>query len=137
MDTSTAGKPAASINATRTILVVEDMPSVRSYYKFILEKEGFRCEEACDGQEALDKIRACTIDLVVLDLVIPKVTGEAVLQSIRSTAAHAMLPVLVISTEPAEAKFRRAATATTGPVGYAQKPLMPRIILEEVQHLLA
>ena len=120
----------------RTVLVVDDIPSVRFYHQYILEKSGYRYVVARDGSEALQKLQAEPVDLVLLDIVMPNLTGLEFIQQVRSNPAFAQLPILVISTERIGDKVRRERTAAAGPVGYAQKPLFPEIISAEIRRLL-
>jgi CheY-like chemotaxis protein len=120
----------------QTILIVDDVSSVRYYHAYIIQKAGFRCEVASDGQEALKKLEHGQIDLVVLDIVMPNLGGLELINKIRSTPALAKLPLLVISSEPIGDQVRKASTAEAGPVGYAQKPLAPAVIFQEMNRLL-
>lgn len=134
--TSVASTPAAA-TGKRTILVVDDFPSVRYYHTYLLEKSGFHCEAARDGREAFQKLKQMSVDLVILDIVMPNLSGTGLMQQIRSDPALAKLPLLVISTEPIGDKVRCHRTADAGPVGYAQKPLGPTTLIGEVNRLLA
>jgi CheY-like chemotaxis protein len=120
----------------RTVLVVDDIPSVRFYHQYILEKSGYRCVVARDGAEALQKLQAEPVDLVLLDIVMPNLTGLEFIQQVRNNPAFVQLPILVISSERIGDKVRQERTATAGPVGYAQKPLFPEIISAEIHRLL-
>ncbi|PIS23449.1 response regulator [candidate division WWE3 bacterium CG08_land_8_20_14_0_20_40_13] len=66
------------------ILLVEDKESLRTVYAEYLRMEGFVVDEAKDGQEALDKAMAQKYDLVLLDVMLPKVDGLEVLKSLKS-----------------------------------------------------
>lgn len=119
----------------RTALIVDDFPSVRFYHSFVLEKAGFRCRSARDGQEALTLLRKEPADLIVLDLVMPEMNGMEFIQHLHATPPLAQIPVLIISTEQIGERIRRARTPTTGPVGFALKPIMPEKITDEIQSL--
>lgn len=121
---------------TKTALVVDDGPSVRCYHDHILTRAGFTCRAAANGHEALKLLRAHTVDLVMLDLVMPEMTGQEFLQHLHSNPAWAKVAVLVISSESLGDRIRRARTPTTGPVGFVRKPLLPAAIRAEVEELL-
>jgi putative two-component system response regulator len=119
----------------RTALIVDDFPSVRFYHAHLLERAGFKCSVATNGREALKMLQKETVDLIVLDIVMPEMNGEELIASLRASAALARVPVLVISTEPLRERLERKRTTTSGPVGFAQKPLMPGTIWAEIEGL--
>ena len=121
---------------TRTALVVDDGPSVRCYHDHILTRSGFTCQAASNGREALELLRTHPVDLVMLDLVMPEMSGQEFLQHLHTNPAWANVAVLIISSEPQGDRIRRARTPTTGPVGFVRKPLLPAAILAEVENLL-
>ena len=120
----------------RTILVVDDIPSVRFYHTYILRKDGFKCVVAHDGLEALQRLTEGPVDLVMVDIVMPNVNGLEFIKRIRDNPAFAKLPVLVITSEAIGEQVRQERTVSTGPVGYAQKPLSPSTVIEEIHRLL-
>jgi len=79
------------------ILVVEDDQFLISAYRIKLQKVGFEITVATDGVEALEKIKSQNFDLVILDLIIPKIDGFGVLTEIRSQEKYKSLPILVAS----------------------------------------
>jgi DNA-binding response OmpR family regulator len=79
------------------ILVVEDDNFLANAYRIKLTKVGFEVVVAVDGVEALEKIKSQNFDLVILDLIIPKIDGFAVLTEIRSQEKYKKLPILVAS----------------------------------------
>lgn len=79
------------------VLIIEDEPGFRKIYKDFLESEGYGVLEAEDGQKGLDMIRTSKPDLVLLDIVLPQISGFDVLKSIRSDTATKDLPVIIFS----------------------------------------
>ena len=79
------------------ILVVEDDNFLANAYRIKLQKIGFEVIVANDGDEALEKIKSENIDLVILDLIIPKIDGFGVLTEIRSQEEYKNIPILVAS----------------------------------------
>ena len=77
------------------LLVVQEEPPVASFIKRGLEAEGFVVRTACDGAEGLEMSRSAEFDLIVLDLVLPTVTGEEILARLR--AAGSSVPVIVLT----------------------------------------
>ncbi len=120
----------------RTALIVDDFPSVRFYHAHLVEKAGFKCSVAANGREALELLKKQPFDLLVVDIVMPEMGGEELIKSIRVSNTLAQIPVLVISAEPSGSRIRRDRTAAAGPVGFVQKPLMPAVILAEIESLM-
>jgi len=77
------------------ILVVEDEPRILAFVTRRLEAEGFRVDAAADGAAALEGVRRARPDLVVLDLLLPRVDGLTVLRELRQTQPE--LPVVIVS----------------------------------------
>ncbi len=82
---------------SQNILVVEDDEFISEIIARKLEKSGFSISLAHDGQEAIDQLAKSTPDIVLLDILLPKVNGLEVLKSIRSKPETKQLPVLVFS----------------------------------------
>lgn len=127
--------PSAVQSDAKTLLVVDDYASVRFYHANLLRQSGFKCIDARDGYEALEKIRQNHVDLILLDLIMPKMTGEEFIKRIRASAEHAAIPLLVITSESVEDQIR--LIAGTGKIGFAVKPLIPASLLESVRKLLS
>ena len=80
-----------------TILIVDDEPYNVDYLQQELSDRGFELTAAFDGKEALEKIRAESPDLVLLDIMMPVMDGFAVLEQVKADAATRDIPVIVIS----------------------------------------
>ena len=81
------------------VLIVDDDPSIRRMLAASLKKEGYQTVDACDGREALEAMRAGQADLVLLDLMMPKVTGWQVLTERAAAPKLRKIPVIVITAE--------------------------------------
>lgn len=79
------------------ILIAEDDKFILSAYRVKLSKEGFELKLARDGEEALDILKDYTPDLILLDLIMPKKDGFAVLQKIKADDKLKKIPVIVAS----------------------------------------
>lgn len=82
---------------TKRILIIEDNNVLATVYGSSLSQAGFQVSVANDGETGLDQISTFSPDLVLLDLMLPKIDGLEVLRRIRSDAGHASLPVIVFS----------------------------------------
>jgi len=79
------------------VLIVEDEESLRVSYSTYLREEGFTVQEASDGQEALEKIKNFDYDIMLLDIMLPKIDGLEVLKRIKSDPHLKNKPVLLLT----------------------------------------
>lgn len=86
------------MSKVRTILYAEDDLVVLTVYQKRLQQEGYHVIAAHDGLEAMKKLSMFVPDLILLDLMLPKFTGEEVLQFIRGNSVLNKVPVIVLST---------------------------------------
>lgn len=82
---------------TAKLLLVEDSRYLRMAARQVLSDAGFIVVEASDGEEALQKTRESEPDLIILDMLLPKLGGERVLQALQQDSATACIPVVVLS----------------------------------------
>ena len=106
----------------KKILLVEDEPLLSNLLKQRLEKEGMEVVQARDGQEALDFLRASKPDLIILDIILPKVSGFEVLQFLQSDPQLEKAPVIIASNLGQEADVNKGKTL--GAVQYFIKAKM-------------
>jgi CheY-like chemotaxis protein len=81
----------------RSILVVEDDSDLREFFRFALTSAGFEVRVAMDGWQALQRLDAQVPDVIVLDLLLPGLTGEAVLSELIGQAETRNIPVVVVT----------------------------------------
>ncbi|MDP2234209.1 MAG: response regulator transcription factor [Actinomycetota bacterium] len=117
--------------STRRILVVEDEKSIRDAVTAYLEKEGYWVTPAADGLSALDAFDKHPYDLVVLDLMLPKMSGEQVCAEIRDTSD---VPIIMLTAKGEEED--RIAGLEIGADDYLVKPFSPRELVARVRALL-
>jgi len=123
------------------ILVVDDDPDMRDAITIILESRGYQVVTAQDGLEALANLKAEKPDLMMLDLLMPKMDGFAVMKELQDVrwAKYREIPILILSSVREEASRRRyeLETALTLEVDdYVEKPIAPDVLLERVGKLL-
>jgi two-component system chemotaxis response regulator CheY len=104
----------------KTILSVDDSPSMRQMIKMTLAGEGYNVVEASDGREGLAKAQAGGIDLVLTDLNMPNLDGLGFIRELRKLPAFKGVPILFLTTESDEAKKAEARAA--GATGWIVKP---------------
>jgi two-component system chemotaxis response regulator CheY len=113
----------------KTVLVLDDAGLVRLYYRSTLQEAGFRVEEALNGIEALEKLIQTPIDLLIVDINMPRMDGLTFLRILRQKAAPlGSIPALISSTESGEDDF--AAARAAGANYYLVKPVDPETLLE-------
>ena len=113
------------------ILIVEDEPQLRGLLRLYLERAGYTVSEAGDGAAALATFAVDGADLVVLDLMLPGMQGEAVLEGLRETTD---VPILITSAKRSDAE--RIAGLRLGADDYLAKPFNPHELTARVAAIL-
>jgi DNA-binding response OmpR family regulator len=114
-----------------SILVVEDEESVQKLLTYPLEREGFEVVQARDGEEALDRFREGTFDLVVLDLALPKLDGLEVCKRLRAAST---VPIIMLTARDDEVD--KVLGLELGADDYITKPFSIREFRSRVRALL-
>lgn len=104
---------------TRRILLAEDDRFLRKAAETALKRQGFTVLTAVDGEEALRMARSDAPSLILLDLIMPKLQGFEVLRALKSDAATAATPVIILSNLGQESDVKQAMEA--GAAGYFVK----------------
>lgn len=119
----------------QTILVVDDEPSIREVVSLYLKRSGYRVVEARDGGEALDALGRQTFDLIVLDLMLPKVDGLEITRRLRSASdAGKNLPIIMLTARSEE--IDRILGLELGADDYVTKPFSPQELVSRVRAVL-
>jgi len=127
--------PDATGNLAKpTILVVEDEAPLLTLLRYNLEKQGFRVEEAADGQEALLRVAETKPDLILLDWMLPTLSGLEVCRQIRRRPATRDLPVIMVTARTEDQDAVRALD--TGADDYIAKPFAMEALLARIRALL-
>lgn len=117
--------------SARTILVVEDEEPVQQLVKLYLEKEGFVVDLASDGEEAVEKAKSIHPDLILLDIMLPKMDGWDVCRELRKTMS---VPIIMLTARGDE--FDRVLGLELGADDYIAKPFSPREMVARVKAVL-
>jgi len=116
------------------VLVVEDEAALATMLRYNLEKQGFRVEEAADGQEALTRIAETQPDLVLLDWMLPVMSGIEVCRQIRRRSSTRDLPVIMVTARTEDQDAVRGLN--TGADDYITKPFSMDALLARMRALL-
>src|ERR1700723_3934011 len=116
------------------VLIVEDEAALATMLRYNLEKQGFRVEEAGDGQEALTRIAETQPDLVLLDWMLPVMSGIEVCRQIRRKASTRDLPVIMVTARTEDQDAVRGLN--TGADDYITKPFNMDALLARMRALL-
>ena len=116
------------------ILIVEDEAALITLLHYNLEKEGFEVGEAVDGEEALFMIRERRPDLVVLDWMLPSLSGIEVCRRIRRMPEHKNLPIIMLTARGEEAD--RIRGLDSGADDYVVKPFSPSELIARIKAVL-
>jgi two-component system, OmpR family, phosphate regulon response regulator PhoB len=116
------------------VLVVEDEAALVTMLRYNLEKQGFRVEEAADGQEALTRIAEMPPDLVLLDWMLPVMSGLEICRQIRRRPDTRDLPIIMVTARAEEQDAVRGLN--TGADDYIAKPFSMDALLARMRALL-
>ena len=119
---------------SKRILIVDDEPNIVISLEFLMMREGHEVHVARDGEAGLVAVRNHRPDLVVLDVMMPKLDGFAVLESIRADPDLAHTRVLMLTAKGREAE--REKGLTLGADAYMPKPFSTRELVDKVKELL-
>jgi two-component system phosphate regulon response regulator PhoB len=125
---------AISVLTKPLVLVVEDEAALATMLRYNLEKQGYRVEEATDGQEALTRIAEAQPDLVLLDWMLPQMSGLEVCRQIRRRSATRDLPVIMVTARTDDQDAVRGLN--TGADDYIAKPFSMDELLARIRALL-
>jgi two-component system response regulator RegX3 len=115
-------------NGQPRILIVEDEDSLADSIRYNLEREGFSVDVAADGRVALDQFRERQPSLVILDLMLPEISGLDVCRTIRS---ESQVPVIMVTAKDAEAD--KVTGLELGADDYVTKPFSMRELVSRVR----
>ena len=118
----------------KKILIVDDSVSMRQMVGFTLREGGFEVIEAEHGQDALNKLKTATVDLVITDLNMPVMDGITLIQNLRQQPAMKTKPILMLTTEGLASKKEQGKAA--GASGWLVKPFDPEKLLQTIAKVL-
>ncbi|MGH2539171.1 MAG: response regulator [Actinomycetota bacterium] len=120
--------PAQAPGSSAYILIVEDEASLADSVRYNLEREGFKVAVASDGRRAIDRFRAEHPSLVILDLMLPEISGLDVCRTIR---AESDVPIIMVTAKDSEAD--KVSGLELGADDYVTKPFSVRELVSRVR----
>ncbi len=116
------------------ILVLDDEPDLLELVRVNLDQAGFRVETAESGRDALERLRRSPPDLLILDLMLPDVSGTEICRRVRSDAQLCQLPIIMLTAKADEVD--RVVGLELGADDYVTKPFSPRELILRVRAVL-
>ena len=117
-----------------SILAVDDSASMRQMVAFTLKGAGYNVIEAADGQEAYDKAKGESVDLVLTDQNMPRMDGITLVKNLRLLATYTSTPILILTTESSDEMKAKGKAA--GATGWLVKPFDPGKLLDVVRKVI-
>ena len=116
------------------ILVVDDEKRLIELIQVRLEAAGYRVITACNGEEGLEKAKNEKPDLIVLDIMMPKVDGFEVCRTLKNDPLYSHIPIILLSAMDTEEGFKTGDELKAD--SYIVKPFEPTILLGRIESLL-
>jgi DNA-binding response OmpR family regulator len=120
--------------APKKILIADDEPNIVTALEFLLRRHGFEVDIARNGEDALAKMQGAAPDLVLLDVMMPLVSGYDVCRRIRELPSCAHVKVVMLSARGREQEVAQGTAA--GADLYVVKPFSTRELLQQIHALL-
>lgn len=118
------------------VMVVDDEPEICTLLRFVLEKEGYDVTEACNGQEALDRIGQSGLpDVMILDIMMPVMDGFTLNMRLQADERTRRIPILVLTAKGQ--KMRDMFEMAPNVAAYVQKPFDPKMLRELIAGIIA
>ena len=118
-----------------SVLIVDDDPVIRRMLQLSFESEGFEVSTANDGVEGLDAMRSNRPDVVVLDIMMPKLDGMKVMREVATDDDLRGTPVILLSAKATSLDIELGLKA--GAADYVTKPVDPIELVERIRSILA
>ena len=118
----------------KKILVVDDDKKSRYLVSFLLEKESFEVIMATNGLEGIEAARKQQVDLIIMDVKMPKMDGYETTKRIRRLKKYKSIPIIALTSYAVMEDKEKVMKA--GCTGYMSKPITPEIFTEEIKKFL-
>ena len=118
----------------KKILIIEDQQNIIELIRFNLEQQGYEVDYALDGEAGIEKIRQQKYDLLILDLMLPKIDGLTLCSLLRKEPDYKKLPIIMLTAKSTE--LDKVVGLEMGADDYMTKPFSVRELLARVKALL-
>ena len=118
----------------KTIMIVDDSASLRQVVGIALKAAGYDVIEACDGKDALGKLKGQKIHLIVSDVNMPNMDGITLVKEVKQLPAYKFTPIMMLTTESQQEKKMEGKAA--GAKAWLVKPFQPATLLDAVSKLI-
>ncbi|NQT30465.1 MAG: response regulator [Candidatus Saganbacteria bacterium] len=122
------------MNKTKKILLVDDEPELVEMVKMRLSSHGYEVVTAVDGAEALKKAKSINPDLIILDLMLPKMDGYQVCRILKFDDKYKRIPIILFTARAMDSD--KVMGMEVGADAYLNKPFEPRVFMETIEKLL-
>jgi two-component system alkaline phosphatase synthesis response regulator PhoP len=119
----------------KKVLIVDDERDIVETLKFVIESEGIECLTAYDGEEALNLAKSEMPDLMVLDVMLPKINGYKICRLLKFDSKYKDIPILMITARSQEED--KAIGEETGADEYITKPFDINEVVKKIKNYLA
>jgi len=120
---------------SKKVLIVDDEPNIVAALEFLLEKNGYQVRVATNGEEALGQLDAFAPDLVLLDVMVPKVSGYEVCQRMRAEPKWRDMRIVMLSAKGREVEVEKGMSV--GADLYVTKPFSSAELVATIRELLS
>jgi two-component system, chemotaxis family, chemotaxis protein CheY len=118
----------------KVIMTADDSASVRQMVAFTLKQGGYEVVEAVDGKDALQKLSARKVDMLITDLNMPNLDGMGLMRGARALPSCKFIPIIMLTTESQESRKQEGKAA--GATGWIVKPFKPEQLMAVVKKVL-
>ncbi len=127
-------KEKVTTQDTKKILIVDDEDGIVKLVQMYLEYHHYEVLTASDGQEGLDKAKSDKPDLIILDLMLPRINGYKVCGLLKKDSRYAKIPIILFSAKTQEKDIKLGQEV--GANAYLTKPFDPEILLSKIKELI-
>jgi len=118
----------------KLIMTADDSASVRQMVSFTLKQNGYDVLEAVDGKDALAKLSAQKVDMLITDLNMPNLDGLGLIRGVRAGTLNKFIPIIMLTTESQDGKKVEGKAA--GATGWIVKPFKPEQLIAVIRKVL-
>lgn len=118
----------------KKILLIEDELDILKTSRIFLESEGFKVITATDGMEGLDKTRSENPDLIIMDIMLPKLDGYQACRILKFDDKYKYIPIIMFSARAQESDKQMGKEV--GADAYITKPFEPKVLIDKIKELL-